>query len=81
MRKNYDVFVEKTMEKIFEVFVEYRKGNITIEEFLLKRFNIVFEEAYLNHLDDWMTFNSYQFLTELHFDLFHEAEVIRDLIK
>ncbi len=75
--KNYDELVSKTMGEIFEVFVEYQQGDIDINTFLQRRFNIVFEEAYIKNSD----INPYEFLRKLGFDLFHEANVIRDLVK
>ena len=78
MNKKYDEFVEKVMGMIYVEYTNYINGVIDINRFLLRRFNIVFEEAYLNHRDD-TDFNPYQFLTALHFDLFHEADVLHEI--
>ena len=73
--KNYDVLVAETMVKIYNVFIEYQNDNIDINEFLLKRFNIVFEAAYMSGDD----IHPYKFLTALHFDLFREAEILHEI--
>lgn len=78
MRKNYAELVEKTMGLIFNEYVRYIQGEISINVFLLRRFNIVFEMAYVDNRDN-TDFNPYTFLTELHFDLFHEADVLHEI--
>ncbi len=76
--KNYDELVAKTLEKIFIEYIKYSQGEIDINKFLLRRFNIVFEEAFLNNRDD-IDFNPYQFLTKLQFDLFRESEILHEI--
>jgi len=67
----------KTMELIFNEYIEYQKCDINITEFLVRRYNIIVKATYLNGLG----IRPSEFLDTLGFDLIHEAEVIRDLVQ